>query len=151
MKLNVITTATGIIGISLIFLSACIGYGTSAEASETCHTPTPQILINWYDSTHPEKPLHYSQQNSAIYHPISIFKSDSPRLHWIGLAWLSPVWGALFAVDCDGRPLSAVSKGAVGKISAGPVLPALGQTIMFEYVDQETTGCVHDSIGIVAF
>ncbi|MGH8283826.1 MAG: hypothetical protein ACRESE_08285 [Gammaproteobacteria bacterium] len=135
----------------LVLLLLCIGFGVNAQASETCRTPTPQSLINWYNTTHPGKPLHYSQQNSAIYHPISIFKTDSPRLHWIGLAWLSPVWGALFAVNCDGKSLSAVSKGAVGKISAGPVLPALGQTIMFEYVDKETTDCVHDSIAIVAF
>ncbi|MGH8397392.1 MAG: hypothetical protein ACRETA_04005 [Gammaproteobacteria bacterium] len=139
-----------IVATCLALLLLCIGFSVNAQASETCHTPTPQTLIDWYNSTYPEKPLRYSRQNSAIYHPISIFETDSPRLHWIGLAWLSPVWGALFAVDCDGKPIAAVSEGAVGKISAGPVLPRLGQTIMFEYVDLETVECVHDSIGIVA-
>ncbi|MGA9852544.1 MAG: hypothetical protein WBR15_06380 [Gammaproteobacteria bacterium] len=150
MKFARIAATVSTIGISLILLLVGGGYCASAQASETCHTPAPQTLIHWYNTTHPEKPLRYSQQNSAIYHPISIFKTDSPRLHWIGLAWLSPIWGALFAVNCDGKPLAAVSDGAVGKISAGPVLPAFGQTVMFEYVDHETADCVHDSIGIAA-
>ncbi|MGH8307426.1 MAG: hypothetical protein ACRER0_04055 [Gammaproteobacteria bacterium] len=140
-----------IVAANLALLLFCIWFSVNAQASETCHTPTPQTLINWYNTTHPEKPLYYSQQNSAIYHPISIFKTDSPRLHWIGLAWLSPVWGALFAANCDAEPLAALSVGAVGKIIPGPELPALGQTIMFIYVDKETRDCVHDSADIVAF
>ncbi|MGH8401233.1 MAG: hypothetical protein ACRESU_09040, partial [Gammaproteobacteria bacterium] len=61
-----------------------------------------------------------------------------------------PVSGALFATDCTGKPLSAVSEGAIGKLSAGPTLPGLGQTVLVEYVDRETNDCVHDSISIVA-
>lgn len=139
------------------FIAACLAMllftgwcTTGAHAAEPCHTATPQTLINWYNSTYPRRPLRYDPQNSAIYHPIALFHTTSPQLTWIGLAWLSPVSGALFATDCAGKPLSAVSEGAIGKLSAGPVLPELGQTVMVEYVDHETDACVHDSIAILA-
>lgn len=125
-------------------------YSTDAHAAELCHTPTPQTLISWYNTTYPDKPLHYDSRSSAIYHPIATLRTASPRLTWIGLAWLAPVSGALFVSDCDGKPQSAVPLGAVGKLTAGPVLPILGQTVMVEYVDHETSDCVHDSIGILA-
>jgi len=139
-----------LIGISLVALLCCACYGTRVQAAENCHTPRPQVLIAWYDSTHPEGHLHYSAQDSLIYHPIEVFQTAQPRINWIGLAWLYPEWGALFAADCEGRPLAALSVGAVGKIMAGPVLPVLGQTVMFIYVDKETSDCVHDSADIVA-
>ncbi|HEX5340741.1 MAG TPA: hypothetical protein VFX47_07655 [Gammaproteobacteria bacterium] len=151
MKSNAVTSKAGLPGVGLILLLACFGFSTSSRASETCHTPTPQTLIDWYNTSHPEKLLRYSRRNSAIYHPIPVFKTDSPRINWIGLAWLSPVWGALFVADCNGKPLAAVSDGGVGKLGAGPTLPGVGQTVMVEYVDRETADCVHDSIGIMAF
>jgi hypothetical protein len=136
------------IGLAALLLWAC--YGMRAPAAEICHTPTPQTLISWYGATYPQIPLRYSHQNSLIYHPIEVFQTGNPRVNWIGLAWLSPEWGALFAADCEGRPLAAVSVGAIGKIKAGPELPVLGQTVMFIYVDKETSDCVHDSAEIVA-
>ncbi len=145
-----ITHKAWIFGISLV---ALLGFGCSSvriQAAENCHTPRPQTLIKWYNAAHPGKPLRYSTQDSLIYHPIEVFQTGQPRINWIGLAWLYPEWGALFAADCEGRPLAAVSVGAVGKIMAGPVLPVLGQTVMFIYVDKETSDCVHDSADIVA-
>ncbi|HVA55429.1 MAG TPA: hypothetical protein VNI53_06505 [Gammaproteobacteria bacterium] len=139
-----------LIGISLVALLWCGCYSAHIQAAENCHTPRPQTLIAWYDSAHPEEHLHYSTWNSLIYHPIEVFQTAQPHINWIGLAWLSPEWGALFAADCEGRPLAAISVGAVGKIMAGPVLPELGQTVMFIYVDKETSDCVHDSADIVA-
>jgi hypothetical protein len=122
-----------------------------AEAAELCHTPSPQTLIGWYQSTHRQAPLQYDPKNSAIYHPVATLRTASPPLTWIGLAWLTPVSGAVFAVSCDGQPLAAISHGAIGKLSAGPTLPGFGQTVMLEYVDRETDQCVHDSIEIAAF
>jgi len=145
-----VTDKARTIGISLMAVLFCACCGTRVQAAEVCHTPTPQALITWYNTTHPEQRLRYSQQNSLIYHPIEVFQTERPRINWIGLAWLSPEWGTLFAANCDGEPLAALSVGAVGKIMAGPVLPALGQTVMFVYVDKETSDCVHDSIDIVA-
>ncbi len=131
---------------------AVLGYacwGTRVQAAENCHTPTPQALIKWYDSAHPQAHLRYSPQNSLIYHPIEVFQTQQPHINWIGLAWLSPEWGALFAADCAGKPLAAISVGAVGKIMAGATLPVLGQSVMFIYVDKETKDCVHDSADFV--
>lgn len=145
-----VTDKSRAIGISLMAVLFCVCCGRSTQAAEVCHTPTPQALIDWYNTTHPEQRLRYSPQNSLIYHPIEVFQTDQPRINWIGLAWLSPEWGALFAANCAGQPLTALSVGAVGKIMAGPVLPALGQTVMFVYVDKETRDCVHDSAGIAA-
>jgi len=139
-----------IICISLMVLMCCAGYDTRVQAAENCHTPAPQTLIKWYNSTYPEKLLRYSVQNSLIYHPIEVFQTQQPHINWIGLAWLSPESGALFAADCDGKPLAAISVGAIGKIMAGPVVPVLGQTVMFIYVDKETRDCVHDSADIAA-
>ncbi|MGA9856087.1 MAG: hypothetical protein WBR29_12505 [Gammaproteobacteria bacterium] len=138
-----------VISISLMAVLCCTGYVTCAQAAENCHTPAPQALIKWYNSAHPENHLHYSAQNSLIYHPIEVFQTLQPHINWIGLAWLSPESGALFAANCEGRPLAALSLGAVGKITAGPTLPILGQTALFIYVDKETSECVHDSADIV--
>lgn len=145
-----VTDKARAIGISLMAVLFCACCGTRVQAAEVCHTPTPQALIDWYNTTHPEQRLRYSPRNSLIYHPIEVFQTDRPRINWIGLAWLSPEWGALFAANCAGQPLAALSVGAVGKIMAGPVLPALGQTVMFVYVDKETGDCVHDSAEIAA-
>jgi hypothetical protein len=134
----------------LAMLLSAVGYSNDLHAAELCHAPTPKTLINWYRSTHPHQPLHYDPKNSAIYHPVATLRTTSPQLTWIGLAWLSPVSGALFAADCDGKPLAAISEGAIGKLIAGPTLPGLGETVMVEYVDHETADCVHDSIGIMA-
>lgn len=125
-------------------------YNTEVHAAEFCHTATSTSLINWYGAAHPDKPLHYDPYASAIYHPVATLRTTSPPQTWIGLAWLSPVWGALFVTDCDGKPLAAISEGAIGKLSTGPVVSGLGQTAMVEYVDHETADCVHDSINIVA-
>jgi hypothetical protein len=135
------------IGISLMTLLYC---GTQVQAAENCHTPAPQALIKWYNAKHPDNQLRYSPQNSLIYHPIEVFQTQQPRINWIGLAWLSPESGALLAANCAGRPLAGISKGAVGKIMAGPEVPVLGQTIMFIYVEKETRDCVHDAAEIVA-
>lgn len=140
---------TSILGLALLVCVA--GTSLNLHAAELCHRPSPQTLINWYNTSHPAKPLHYDPRNSAIYHPISIFRSDQPAVYWIGLAWLSPVSGALFAVNCAGQALDAAAVGAIGKMSAGPVLPQLGQTVMVIYVSKETTDCVHDAIQIAAF
>ncbi|HET7649472.1 MAG TPA: hypothetical protein VFL15_02070 [Gammaproteobacteria bacterium] len=137
------------VGIVLCGFEMLCAHGV--EAAELCHTPAPETLINWYQNTHRQAPLHYSPKNSAIYHPVATLRTTSPALTWIGLAWLSPVSGALFAVSCEGQPLAAISRGAVGKLSAGPVLPEFGQTVVLEYVDRETAHCVHDSIDIAAF
>jgi len=139
-----------ITGNSLMALLFCACCAAGAQAAEICHTPTPQALISWYHATYPHTRLRYSAKNSLIYHPIEVFRTDHPRLNWIGLAWLSPEWGALFAANCDAKPLAAVSVGAIGKIMAGPELPELGQTVMFVYVAKETRDCVHDAAGIVA-
>lgn len=136
---------------SLAMLWLSIAGNNAAHAAELCHTATPQTLIAWYNATHPHQSLRYDPHNSAIYHPIATLRTHSPAVTWIGLAWLSPVWGALFATDCDGKPLAAISEGAIGKLIAGPTLPGLGETVMVEYVDHETADCVHDSIGIMAF
>jgi hypothetical protein len=146
----VTTDKTCIIGASLMVLLVCTCGNTRVLAAENCHTPSPQALIKWYDSTHPQAHLHYSAQNSLIYHPIEVFQTQQPRINWIGLAWLSPESGALFAASCEGKPLAALSLGAVGKIMAGPTLPLLGQSVMLIYVDKETKDCVHDSADIVA-
>ncbi len=138
----------GVIGTSLILLFCSISCA-HARTAEYCPTPSVQTLIAWYHTAYPDKPLRYSPRNSAIYHPFAVFRTQQPPIHWIGLAWLSPESGALFAVNCDGRPLAARSDGAIGKISAGPALPVLGQTVMAEYVDAETGDCVHDSIEIL--
>ena len=133
-------------------LFLCIaGVSSNARAAEWCHTATPQTLIAWYRQTHAHQPLRYDPENSAIYHPIATLVTASPHVNWIGLAWLAPVWGAVFATGCDGKPLDVVSNGAVGKLSAGPELPGLGQTVMAEYVDRETADCVHDSVSILGF
>ena len=134
----------------LAVLCGWLCFSMPAWAAENCHTPEPQELIRWYHQQYPHQPLRYSAESSLIYHPIEVFQTRQPRINWIGLAWLSPEWGALFTADCQGRPLAAVSVGAVGKIIAGPELPALGQTVMFIYVDKETADCVHDSAAIVA-
>jgi hypothetical protein len=139
-----------LIGIYLLALLCFECICARAQAAENCHTPTPQFLIKWFGSAYGDAHLRYSAKNSLIYHPIEVFQTKSPRINWIGLAWLAPEWGALFAADCTGKPLAAVSVGAVGKIKAGPVIPSLGQTVMFIYVDKETADCVHDSADIVA-
>lgn len=132
-----------------------IGLGTGCmaptHAATLCRTATPKTLIAWYNRTHPQQALRYDPKNSAIYHPIAIFRTATPQLNWIGLGWLSPMWGAVFATDCEGRPLAAISDGAVGKLAAGPALPDTGQTVRAEYADKETTDCVHDSVAFLAF
>ena len=120
------------------------------QAAELCHRPAPEALITWYNHAHPQKPLRYSQKDSAIYHPISILRTDQPAVYWIGLAWLAPVSGALFAVRCDGSVIDASPVGAIGKLSAGPVLLELGQSVMFVYVNKETGDCVNNAIQIAA-
>lgn len=142
------TFATFTLGLWL--LCACGLFTAPAHAAKLCHRPSPQALIAWYNHTHPEKSLSYSPGNSAIYHPISILRTDKPAVYWIGLAWLSPESGALFAVSCDGTPVDGVSTGAIGKLSTGPVLAELGQSVMFVYVNKETGDCVHDTIQIAA-
>lgn len=137
---------TGLVLTALLFWQCC----GAVQAAENCHTPEPQVLIGWYHSHYPHQPLRYSAKNSLIYHPIEVFQTSQPHINWIGLAWLSPEWGALFAANCEGQPLAAVSVGAIGKIMAGPVVPVLGQTVMFIYVARETRECVHDSADIVA-
>lgn len=136
-------------GLALLLCATCLS--GNLKAAELCHTATPQTLIAWYRQTHPHQLLRYDPETSAIYHPIATLVTASPRVNWIGLAWLSPVWGAVFATGCDEKPLDVVSDGAVGKLSAGPELPELGQTVMAEYVDRETADCVHDSVSILGF
>ncbi|MGB9430390.1 MAG: hypothetical protein WCC11_11055 [Gammaproteobacteria bacterium] len=133
-----------------MLLLSCVCFSARAHAAELCHRPSPQTLIAGYNDAHPGKHLHYSPRNSAIYHPISILRTNQPFVNWVGLAWLSPVSGALFAVNCAGTPVDAVSVGAIGKLSAGPVLPELGETVIVIYVTKETGDCVHDSIRIAA-
>lgn len=127
-----------------------LGISTSLHAAELCHRPRPQTLITWYNQTHPKNSLPYDPRNSAIYHPISILRTDRPFAYWIGLAWLAPISGALFAVKCDGSVMDASPVGAIGKLSPGPTLPQLGQTVILVYVSKETRECVHDSIQIAA-
>lgn len=138
--------------LTLALLLLCAGglYTTPVQAAELCHRPAPQTLIAWYNRAHPDKPLRYSPKNSAIYHPISILRTDRPTVYWMGLAWLSPESGALFAVNCDGRPMDGMPTGAIGKLSMGPVLAELGQSVMLVYVDRETGDCVHDTVQIAA-
>lgn len=143
------TRAAWIIGAGVLLL-ACLLLGTHARAAEPCHRPQPHTLISWYNKTHPHKPLHYDPKNSAIYHPVSMLRTRTPSLYWIGLAWLAPESGALFALQCDGTPVDGIPTGAIGKLSAGPKLPRLGQTVMLVYVGRETHECVHDDIRIVA-
>lgn len=130
----------------------CAGGLCSARvrAAQGCHRPAPQTLISWYNRTHPDRPLQYSPKNSAIYHPISILRTDRPAVYWMGLAWLAPESGALFAVSCDGTPVDGISTGAIGKLSMGPGLAELGQSVMFVYVNRETGDCVHDGVRIAA-
>ena len=136
-------------GLVLLWFGA--GVATRVQAAELCKTATPQTLIAWYNKTHPRQSLRYDAKNSAIYHPIAMFRTSVPHLTWIGLGWLSPIWGAVFATDCSGNPLAAVSDGAVGKLAAGPTLPQTGQTVRVEYADKETPACVHDSVELLAF
>lgn len=131
-------------------LLAGAGISPSLRAAELCHRPPPQTLIAWYNHTHPQNLLHYDPKNSAIYHPISILRTQQPSAYWIGLAWLAPTSGALFAVRCDGSVIDASPVGAIGKLSPGPELPELGETATLVYVSQETRECVHDSIQISA-
>lgn len=131
-------------------LLGCASMNPSVHAAELCHRPSPQTLINWYDSSHPQNPLHYDPKNSAIYHPISILRTDQPSAYWIGIAWLTPVSGAVFAIKCDGSVMDASPVGAIGNLSAGPKLPELGQTVMLVYVSKETRECVHDTVEIAA-
>ncbi|HKV96276.1 MAG TPA: hypothetical protein VJR90_02140 [Gammaproteobacteria bacterium] len=119
-----------------------------AYAAQACHRPAPQALIAWYNRAHPDRPLQYSPKNSAIYHPISVLRTGRPAVYWMGLAWLSPESGALFAVSCDGKPVGGLPTGAIGKLSTGPVLAELGQSVMFVYVNRETGDCVHDGVRI---
>lgn len=141
---------TCILSIGLVLLSCGLAINTPARAAELCHRPQPHTLIAWYNKTHPQKPLHYDPKNSAIYHPISILRTQTPTLYWIGLAWLAPVSGALFVIQCNGTPLAGIPTGAIGKLSMGPALPKLGQTVIFVYVGRETHECVHDDIQIAA-
>jgi len=143
---NACTPILFVLGLAAV--SAC--FATRTHAAELCHRPSPQTLINWYNSSHPDNPLHYDVRNSAIYHPISILRTNQPTVYWIGLAWLSPVSGALFVINCAGQPLDGVAVGAIGNLSPGPALPELGQTVMLVYVNKETAECVHDSIQIAA-
>ncbi|MDE2070406.1 MAG: hypothetical protein KGJ04_03960 [Gammaproteobacteria bacterium] len=131
---------------------SCAGgwFTVPAHAAEPCHRPRPQALIAWYNHTHPQKPLRYSRKESAIYHPISILRSHRPAVYWIGLAWLSPESGALFAVRCEGTPVDGLPTGAIGKLSLGPVLAELGESVTLVYVNRETGDCVHDAVQIVA-
>ena len=142
------TFATFTLGLWL--LCACGLFTAPVLAAELCHRPSPQALIAWYNHTYPEKSLRYSPGNSAIYHPISILRTDKPAVYWIGLAWLAPESGALFAVSCDGTPVNGVPTGAIGKLSHGPVMQELGQSVMLVYVNKETGNCVHDAIQIAA-
>lgn len=133
-----------------VLLVSGSGLSMNLHAAELCHRPPPQTLIAWYNQTHPQNLLHYDPKNSAIYHPISILRTQQPSAYWIGLAWLAPESGALFATKCDGSVMDASPVGAIGKLSPGPVLPELGKTVMLVYVSHETRECVHDSIQIVA-
>ncbi|MDE2460663.1 MAG: hypothetical protein KGL98_05385 [Gammaproteobacteria bacterium] len=133
-----------------VLLLSGSGVSLNLHAAELCHRPPPQTLIAWYNHTHPQNPLHYDPKNSAIYHPISILRSQQPSAYWIGLAWLAPTSGALFAIECNGSVIDASPVGAIGKLSPGPVLPELGETVMPVYVSRESRDCVHDSIQIAA-
>lgn len=144
-------TSARVLALGIVLCGIGMQCAHRAAAAELCHRPAPQTLINWYRNTHRRPPLHHDPKNSAIYHPVATLRTASPPLTWIGLAWLSPVSGALFAVGCDGNPVAAMSHGAIGKLGAGPTLPGFGQTVMLEYVDRETDRCVHDSIEIAAF
>lgn len=139
-------------GLSFALCLACAGglYTTPAHAAQPCHRPQPQTLIAWYKHTHPQEPLHYDPKNSAIYHPISILHTDRPSVYWMGLAWLAPESGALFAVSCDGTPVAGMPTGAIGRLSPGPVLAELGPSVMLVYVSKETGDCVQDAVQIVA-
>ena len=137
------------IGLGAMLLLLCLCANMPAHAAEICHRPEPHTLIAWYNRTHPRAPLHYDPRNSAIYHPISILRTEQPAAYWIGLAWLAPESGALFAVKCDGSVMHASAVGAIGKLSAGPRLPELGQTVVLVYLGKETRECVHDDVQIV--
>lgn len=130
----------------------CAGgwYAAPAHAAQPCHRPAPQTLIAWYNRAHPGRPLRYSRNESAIYHPISILRTGRPAVYWMGLAWLSPESGALFAVSCDGTPADGMPTGAIGKLATGPVLAELGASVILVYVNKETGDCVHDVVQIAA-
>ena len=137
------------ISLGAVLLLLCLYLNVPAHAAEICHRPAPHTLITWFNRTHPQAPLHYDPRNSAIYHPISILRTDQPPAYWIGLAWLAPESGALFAIKCDGSVMDASAVGAIGKLSAGPRLPQLGQTVVLVYLGKETRECVHDEVQIV--
>lgn len=138
-----------ILGAMLLFCAGLFG-STRAQAAELCHRPTPRTLIDWYNQTHAQAPLNYDAKGSAIYHPISILRTEQPVIYWIGLAWLFPQSGALFAVNCAGQVLDGISTGAIGHLVLGPDLPQAGQSVAIVYVNKETSECVHDAMKIAA-
>lgn len=133
-----------------LLLCICLSLNPPAQAAELCHRPTPEALIAWYNKTHAREPLNYNAKGSAIYHPISILRTENPVTYWIGLAWLFPQSGALFAVNCKGTILDGIPTGAIGHLIPGPKLPEVGQSVMIVYVEKETGSCVHDAVKIMA-
>lgn len=133
-----------------LLFCACVSLSSRAQAAELCHRPTPEALIAWYNKTHAKTPLNYNAKGSAIYHPISILHTEDPVTYWIGLAWLFPQSGALFAVNCQGTILDGIPTGAIGHLILGPKLPEVGQSVMIVYVEKETSSCVHDAVKIMA-
>ncbi|MGH8279623.1 MAG: hypothetical protein ACRETQ_08695 [Gammaproteobacteria bacterium] len=142
------TTAIVLLGVATLF-GVC-ALSEARAAAEACHRPTPTTLIAWYNHAHAQQPLNYNAQGSAIYHPISILRTHEPAVYWIGLAWLFPQSGALFAVTCAGDILDGMPSGAIGKLEPGPKLPETGESAMLVYVNKETPDCVHDAIRITA-
>lgn len=141
--------ASVLLGLGLL-LCAYLVIGTRARAAETCNRPAPKTLIDWYNKAHAQAPLDYNARGSAIYHPISILRTEKPVVYWIGLAWLFPQSGALFAVNCAGTILDGMPTGAIGHLDLGPRLPQVGQSVTIVYVNKETGRCVHDGIRILA-
>lgn len=142
--------STVVLMITGLLLGSCLFSSARAQAAESCHRPPPETLIAWYNKTHAKAPLNYNMRGSAIYHPISILRTENPVTYWIGLAWLFPQSGALFAVNCAGTILDGISTGAIGHLVLGPKLPEVGQSVMIVYVDKETSSCVHDAVKITA-
>ena len=108
-------------------------------------------MINQYAKQHPSTSWdpEFVVENLNIETVIKFTSSDS-AIHWLSIGWEGPIDGLLFAVNCDGNAIDAKEIGSVEKISAGPTVPDLGETVLVNYTDGTGTGAIHKSYSLYA-
>jgi hypothetical protein len=120
-----------------------------AQGNTTCTKLDSAALINQYAKQHPSASWDpgFVVENLNIETIINFTKSGS-AIRWLSIGWEGPIDGILFAANCDGNAIDAKEIGSVEKISAGPTISGLGETVLVNYTDGTGTGAIHKSYSL---